>query len=168
VYFHIYCPWFLERQKDLQHCPRMLSAMWLLKVLRFENPARQSWWICTTHQYEVDSCCPGICKLLHRGTRVGIYPKSPRAPLCGVLMTLHMLDGKQKPFFIYKFWGSLVGKFCTTSNWKIVVRDFILFVRTQIAIKMDDCILYFKHFDFICENFIKALNMTSIALEFNP
>jgi hypothetical protein len=44
---------------------------------------------------------------------------------------------------------------------------FHFFVRIEIAIKMDDRILNFRHFDFICQNFIKALNMTSIALELN-
>jgi hypothetical protein len=47
------------------------------------------------------------------------------------------------------------------------VRNFTFFVRTEIAIKIDDHILNFRHFDFICQNYIKALNMTSIALELN-
>jgi hypothetical protein len=32
---------------------------------------------------------------------------------------------------------------------------------------MDDCILYFRHSDYICQNSINAMSLTSIALELN-
>jgi hypothetical protein len=60
----------------------------------------------------VDSCCPGVRKLFLREVRVGIYPKMPRAPFCGILMTLKMLDGKQKPFICTRCEYVCKNKYC--------------------------------------------------------
>jgi hypothetical protein len=150
--FSYLLPLIFGKAKRPQYWSRVICPLRLRKVLRVENPARQSWWIGAKYEYRVDAWCPGVYKLLQRGARVGVYPKTPRAPFCGVLMTLNILDRKQMPFIIHKNWGNLVGKFCTTSKWKIIVRGFILFVRTKIAIKMDDCILQFRHSDYICQN----------------
>jgi hypothetical protein len=47
---------------------------------------------------------------------IAINPETPPVPICGIWMTLNLLEAKKKRFFIQDFWGSWVGKFSTTSN----------------------------------------------------
>jgi hypothetical protein len=64
------------------------------------------------------------------------------------------LEDKGRQFFIQDFWGSLVGKLCTTSNWKIFLECLPLSVRMSFAKKTDDYVVYFFIIEYICWNSI--------------
>ena len=50
---------------------------------------------------------------------------------------------------MYGFWGSLLGKLCTTSNWKNHQGSSFFCVKMNFAKKTDDHVVYFDFFDYI-------------------
>jgi hypothetical protein len=53
-------------------------------------------------------------------------------------------------FSLIDFWGSFVGQCRTISSCKITMGGLSLSIRLNFAKKTDDCVLYFKFFDYIC------------------
>jgi hypothetical protein len=79
-------------------------------------------------------------------------------------VTLSRPGQKTKASFHPQFWGNLEGEFFTTSNQKSLwVGGLPLYVRIKFAKKM----MHLKHFNFIYQNSIHAMNMILVALELN-
>jgi hypothetical protein len=145
-------------KRTLQHWSRMICPMRLLKVLRVENPAKQSWWIgkiqLSDHGELRQSTSAGLIHGAYVYTSCsweepGRYlSKNAKGAILWCSNDFEHVGRKANAIYYPQVLEQLGRQVLHHIQLKNSCEKFHFFVRIEIAIKMDDRMLNFRHFDF--------------------